>query len=98
MDFQDIPAMLKEVLALLIQAEHSPNPAERADAMTWLRAVHAKLQEELHEAENNMQPNLNRKVEVASLRAAITTLTSEMRMIEAIEQTRSGHQKQKSTG
>ena len=43
MDLSDVPAMMREVSRLLVQAEKSPNAQERADALTWLRTIRDKI-------------------------------------------------------
>ncbi len=90
---ESISALFGDLARLLTQAEHAPQAAERADAMKQLKAIHAELDAKLKEAEAGLHGGSRSKVEVAALRAAATTLASELWLIAAAEKMRTAKRK-----
>ncbi|MFL5341417.1 MAG: hypothetical protein ACJ8F7_14830 [Gemmataceae bacterium] len=74
---------INEVSCLLVQAAQSRDPAERERAIQQLNAVSADLEAELFAAEMIMRKTGSRKVEVAAIRAAVTTLQKELAALQA---------------
>ena len=80
-----ISAVLAEISHLLTQAEHSPMPAERAAAIGRLRAIRAVMEADLGELESGVRAGINRRVEIAALRSALSALAGELAVREAAE-------------
>ena len=74
---ENLSDVLARVSKLLIQAERSPNPADRLAAMEALLSINTDLNRQLAEAEA-APPDSMRRVEIAALRAATATLRSEI--------------------
>jgi hypothetical protein len=73
--------VLRTVSGLLVQAERAPASGERAAALNKLTTIHAELMLRLTEAETGTTPDMRRTVEIASLRAAVSTLKRELDII-----------------
>jgi len=73
---------INEVSRLLVQAAQSRDPVERERAVQQLNATRAELEAELNQAETIMRRTGSRKVEVAAIRAAVTTLQKELAVLE----------------
>ena len=86
---ENIFAVLGNISRLITQAEQAPKPQERAQAIKLLKPVRDSLKADLHEAEAAIRAGATgRKVEVAALRAAHTTLAGEISIIESAESVR----------
>ena len=73
--------LLRTVSHLLVSAEFSPDAGERDAAFKQLTEIHADLTVRLTEAEAGNTPPMRRTVEIASLRAAVSTLGRELDII-----------------
>ncbi len=73
--------MLRDVPRLLRQAEKSPNLADREVAVAELWEVRDRLAADLKEAEAGLNAGTNRRVEIATLRTALSTLAVEMALV-----------------
>jgi hypothetical protein len=76
---------LSDISRLLAQVDHSPDPAERAEALEQLRAMRHALEANLRDAEAGLHAGINRTVEVVALRSALTVLTRELTLLEGAE-------------
>jgi len=76
---------LSDISRLLVLADHSPNPAERAAALEQLKAMQVVLEGDLRSAETGVLGGINRTVEVVALRSALTVLSRELKLLEAAE-------------
>jgi hypothetical protein len=76
---------LSDISRLLVLADHSPDPAERAAALEHLRAIHSQLEVSLRDAEAGLHAGINRTVEVVAVRSALTVLSRELMVLEGAE-------------
>src|SRR5262245_3129168 len=76
---------LSDISRLLMQADHCPDPAERAAAFEQLRAIRRQLEADLRDAEAGLHAGINRTIEVVALRSALTVLAKELTILEGAE-------------
>jgi len=85
MPLRRMSEMLANVSQLFAQAQHPTDPTVRAGARARLTVIRDNLETEVKTIEAEDKSGPNRRVELAALRAALTTLTNELAAIEADE-------------
>ena len=90
MNFENMSAVLGEVSRLLMRAELSLDPIERATAIRRLKLIGEMLDAKLRVTETTVLAGAtSRKVEAAAIRAALTTLAGELNTFAQAESQRS---------
>ena len=90
MNFENMSAVLGDVSQLLMRAELSLDPVERATAIRHLKSIRERLDARLRVTETAVRAGAtSRKVEAAAIRAALTTLAGELNTFDQAESQRS---------
>jgi hypothetical protein len=84
---------LSDISRLLVQADHSPDSAERAAALQQLNDIRRTLEGNLRDVEAGLQAGINRTVEAVALRSALTVLSRELTLLEGAELLRTPYRK-----
>ncbi len=88
MPVETLCELFPEIAALILQAEYAPIAAERAEAIERLKSILNTLAAQLNEAHARLREGFGSRVEVASVRAAVTSLHTELTILEAAESPR----------
>ena len=81
MAFESVPAVIREISRLLIQAEKATDTVERGAAIRQLWKIHSQLRSEVMQVERDIRDGQNRRVEAVVFRAALATLSVELALM-----------------